>query len=143
MRDQKLTNLKMAFEQFLVDQDASALVAELRFNRCRPPKDASYPNLHRVLDFIHESNGYRVTRLVAADSEDIFIESSDFANPDETGVPYRLQGLQLRQWMDDATEKRAPELNSGEVDWGYYLGVDFSEQQDAEQDAAGNPLPVE
>ena len=138
MRAQKIEALKRAFEVFLADGDTSALVEVIRSNRCRPPKNASYPAHHRICDFHHQSTGYRVTRLVADESEQIFIEPTEFADPSQAGVPYDLQGPQLRRWIDDAAGKSAQEMESGEVDWGHYLKIDRSHQNQGVEQAAAS-----
>ena len=132
MRAQKIEALKRAFEAYLIDGDTAALVETVRYNRCRPPQNASYPERHRICDFRHGSMDYRVTRLVADGSEQIFIQPTDFADPSSTGVPYGLQGPQLRRWIDDAADKQARELKPGEVDWSHYLTAEPScESQEA------------
>ena len=124
MRAQKLENLKRAFEAFLIDGDTAALVEIIRYNRCRPPKNASYPQHHRICDFRHESTAYRVTRLVVGESEQIFIGPTQFAELSQAGVPYDVQGPQLRRWIDDESGWQALELEPREIDWDDYRKTD-------------------
>lgn len=124
MRAQKLEALKRAFEAFLIDGDTAALVEIVKYNRCRPPQDASYPQHHRICDFRHESTAYRVTRLVVGEAEQIFIEPTQFADPSRAGVPYDVQGPQLRRWIEDELELLGQPLESGDTDWDYYRKID-------------------
>ena len=124
MRAQKLETLKRAFEAFLIDGDTAALVELIKYNRCRPPKDASYPQHHRICDFRHESTDYRVTRLVVGEAEQLFIEPTQFAELSRAGVPYDVQGPGLRRWIDDESGRLAEELQLEEIDWEHYRNTD-------------------
>jgi len=124
-RDQKLANLKSAFERFLADGDTAAFIEVVRFNRCRPPKNASYPRHHRLCDFTHLSQSYRVTRLLSydpeSDAEFIFVQPIRVAIPNHIGVPYHLHGEGLRRWIRDEEDLLSREIHSYETDWSHYL----------------------
>ena len=108
-----------AWERFLVDGDAAALLAAVR---AKPPRarpfDAEYPALHRIRDVELDGVAYRVTRLLDADDgeERLFIEPTDVPDYAHGGVPYWLQGEALRRWV--LGEEASPSKDV--VDWEAY-----------------------
>jgi hypothetical protein len=108
-----------AWEQYLVDNDAVALLALLQSLPTRKPlREATYPIHHRLCDIELGGRGYRVTRLVDLDDgrERLFIEPTDVPHYGETGVPYWLQGSGLIRWIRD--EEALP--TDDEIDWESY-----------------------
>jgi hypothetical protein len=110
---------RAAWERFLADKDAAALLAAVRANPpLRRPVDADYPEYHRLRDVDLGGEAYRVCRLVDPDDgrERLFIEPTDVPAFDSEGVPYWLRGEALRRWVRDETEYPADD----ETDWESY-----------------------
>jgi hypothetical protein len=108
-----------AWERFLADGDGPALLARLRVLPTRlAPRDASYPEYHRLCDVDLGGQAYRVSRLIDLDDgrERLFIEPTDVPNFDEPGVPYWPRGPALARWVRE--EAAGP--TDGEIDWEAY-----------------------
>ena len=89
-----------AFERFLRDNDARALVAAAGSVRDHSAGRAQWPEVHRICDVVLDGQGWRVCRVV----DDVTGDASLFVEPTETpssepGVPYSLQGDALLEWV--------------------------------------------
>src|SRR5688572_30793675 len=109
--------LHVAFARFLSDRDAAALLAAVREHGGRAPsKDVDYPLSHRICDVRLGGSGFRVVRV--ADQDDhttkLYIYPTGSPSFTEPGVPFRLQGEALWQWLED--ELRAPTEAEDSVD---------------------------
>jgi hypothetical protein len=113
--------LHAAFDRFLSDRDEAALLAAIAEHGGRAPSiDLDCPVAHRICDVCLGGSGYRVVRVADPDDHTtkLYIYAMDskalsFAKP---GVPFRLQGEALWQWVED--ELRSP--TEDRVDWSRY-----------------------
>jgi hypothetical protein len=102
-----------AFERFLRDHDAAALLAAAGPEREEPPGQAEFPEAHRLCDVVVEGKGWRVARVVdaLAGGSRLFVEETDVPMP-KPGVPYSLQGNALLEWvraeMESPSDEPAP-----------------------------------
>ncbi|QOV91196.1 hypothetical protein [Humisphaera borealis] len=112
-----MNKLKLAWERYLADGNAAQLLHLLQTASDAKRCIHAYPSLHRICDIIVEKHPYRVMRCVAC-NETLFIEPISFevAKLDQPGVPYRLNGDRLRQWVSDETLYAPKEV----VDWAKY-----------------------
>jgi hypothetical protein len=112
------TELRATWERYLRDGQAEPLA---RFLASHPEAvracGHTYPLLHRIRDVVAGDAAYRVLRCAACD-EDLTIQpiAAELARPDDDGVPYRLTGPRLRQWVVEETEHES----DGPVDWRNY-----------------------
>jgi hypothetical protein len=110
--------IRRAWERYLVDGDAVALLTAVREQRCGPLPGAEYPELHRICDIDLCGRAYRVLRYVdrAGGDPELFLVPTDVPGLDQPGVPYWLQGNALIQWIHDEIERPAED----QVDWEQY-----------------------
>jgi hypothetical protein len=103
-----------AFERFLRDHDAAALLAAAGPAREEPPGQAEFPEVHRLCDVVVGGNGWRVARVVdvVTGESRLFVEETDVPLP-EPGVPYSLQGDALLEWVRAETESPSDEPAPG------------------------------
>jgi hypothetical protein len=106
--------LRVLWEQLMRDGDSTQL---LRFVREHPgvttTSGQQYPYLHRICDVILEGHSYRLLRH-AHWTQYLILKPipREIAFPQRPGVPYWLQGEQLRRWVQDVKSGEVPEMNN-------------------------------
>jgi hypothetical protein len=111
--------LHNAFERFLDDRDEAALLAAVRrYGGRAPSKDVDHPVAHRICDVQLDGSGFQVARVFDPDDKatKLYIYPTDSPSVTQPGVPFRLQGAALQQWVED--ESRSP--TKGPVQWSRY-----------------------
>jgi|SRR5687768_10519442 hypothetical protein len=111
--------LQAAFGRFLVDRDASALLAAVHRHGGRAPSQGlDSPVAHRICDVRLGGCGYRVVRVFDPDdhSTKVFIYPTDSPAYTVLGVPFGLRGAALQRWVED--ELKSP--TRGPVRWSVY-----------------------
>ena len=75
-----------------------------------------YPEMHRIRDFETHAGGIRLCRCVPC-GERLFLVRVLNPNLEATGVPLRLKGDCLKEWV--ATERKSP--MKGPIDWDTWV----------------------
>jgi hypothetical protein len=92
-----MLQLKQAWELFLKNGDKDAPLKAIENSTDSPSDDFDYPYLHRICDMEIRGRAYRVVR-VADEDESVYINECDTYS-EVGGVPYWLNGEQLRRWI--------------------------------------------
>jgi hypothetical protein len=104
--------LRIRWEIYLVAGNSHPLLVFLgQYPQAAARCAHAYPYEHRITDVVLGDRAYRVGRCVLCNERLTFAPIAlEVACPGETGVPYRLQGGALRNWVTQR-EKAAQSLD--------------------------------
>lgn len=124
-----MSPLRVAYEKYLHDCNVAQFANAIeQHGGIEPPPEVDLPIVHRICDVYLEDKWYRIVRVYDLSSRewDMLVYATNAGN-DQLGVPYRLQGSGLHQWVIDELAIASDEDSDWEdrtrTNWDYYLNI--------------------